>query len=558
MKSKNQGVQKEIVFDGRPLSHGVAVARVCMFNENRHSNLPMYKVDGAGREKELKRLERAVELVLVRIEEIRQRVEQDIGPAEAEIFVAHIMILKDEEVLGSLRKEVEEQGNNAESAVRRVLDSLEDRMRQLDNAFMRERATDVGEIKSRLLDALGNMRPSLQCADDALCQRGRDRIIVAEELTPSLTLDIDIEHTVAFVTERGGRNSHAAILARALGIPAVSGLAGFRESVGCGVELLVDGHTGRVVVWPEEDTVREAKSHEAKVFRKPTAIEPVPGLTVMANLSLHSDIEDAEEMMAEGVGLFRTEFEIIAKQKMLSEDEMFERYIEILKAFKDRVVFIRALDLGSDKTVPFLNISREENPSLGWRGTRLLLGEKELFSKQARALARASKDRDVCVMYPMIVDVNQFRKIKKAFQENTVDIETGTISHGVMFEVPSACLMAEDILREADFGSIGSNDLAQYLFAVDRENEMVSFDYNPDHPVFWRLIEEIAQAGRNTGKPVSICGEIAGEPEYTTKLLDAGIRSVSVSPRRIPGVRLAAKEYFSKATGIASGGGGRL
>ncbi len=557
MNRTGQQLQKEVVFEGMPLSDGIAVARVCMFNENRHSNLPMYKVAGEGREKELRRLDRAVELVGKRLEEVRQRVERDIGPAEAEIFVAHIMILKDEQLLDSLKKEVNEQHHNAESAVSRALDRLENRMRQVDNEFLRERATDVGEIKSRLLDVLGNMSPSLQCEGDSLCQRGRDRVVVAEELTPSLTLDIDVEHTVAFITERGGRTSHAAILARALGIPAVSGLAGFRNSVGCGVELLVDGHTGRVVVWPEEDTIREAKSHATRIFRKPTAVEPVKGLKVMANLSLHSDIEDAEEMMAEGIGLFRTEFEIIAKQRMFSEDEMYERYNEVLNAFKGRVVLIRALDIGSDKSVSFLDVREEENPALGWRGTRLLLGEKELFRKQARALARVSKDHEVHVMYPMIVDVDQFLEIKEEFLENTAEIETGTIRHGVMFEVPSACLTAEELLKEADFGSIGSNDLTQYLFAVDRENEMVSYDYNSDRPAFWRLIEETAQAGRSTGKPVSICGEMAGEPEYVKRFLDAGISTVSVSPRRIPGVRLAAKEYFSKGARIATAGGGK-
>jgi phosphoenolpyruvate-protein kinase (PTS system EI component) len=267
----------------------------------------------------------------------------------------------------------------------------------------------------------------------------------------------------------------------------------------------------------------------------------------MANLSLHSDIADAHEMKAEGVGLFRTEFEIIAKQRMFSEDELNAEYRQILESFGKETVFLRAFDLGSDKSAPFLNVPREENPSLGWRGSRLLLGVKDLFRGQARALARLSGEFDVHIMYPMIVDLDQFIKMRDMFNDFSADIDKGEVKHGVMFEIPSACLCAGEILQEADFGSVGSNDLTQYLFAVDRENERVAYDYNPDRPVFWKLMGQIAAAGRERGKPVSVCGEMAGEPHYVHKLMDAGINSVSVSPRRIPAVRLAAKEHLETA-----------
>jgi len=262
---------------------------------------------------------------------------------------------------------------------------------------------------------------------------------------------------------------------------------------------------------------------------------------VFANLSLAKKVKEAVDHKAEGIGLYRTEFEFFSAGKILGEAEQYDLYLEVLKAMKGKPVYFRMLDLGGDKTADFLKLQKEQNPALGFRGSRLLLGHPELFRNQARALARASKHSRVHVMYPMVIDIEQFRKLKKTFEEATEDIPQGEIKHGLMFEVPSACLDAEEILKEADFGSIGTNDLIQYLFAVDRDNEFVAYDHHPDRKIFWHLIHHVAYEARKHRKPLSVCGELASNPAYARRLLAAGIRAVSVAPRAITGLRIAIK-----------------
>ena len=537
-RSKN----REIRLKGLALSKGHAVGKVCMFNEERHSNLPMYRVEGEGVGREIARVERGREIAGRKLEEIRKKVKREIGSAESEIFVAQKMILDDEAMLSEILGHIREEGTNAESAIAQVLNTYETRLAALDDEYISARATDIGEIKRRLLDVLGNMRASLQCDRDH-CQQGRDRIIVAEELTPALTVDVDPELTIGFVTEHGGVNSHAAILARAMGIPAVSGLPGIRDRLGCGVELAIDGEAGEVVIWPTEETLAEARASRSRASGLPGPVDPVAGFTVMANISWAADIDESIVMKAEGIGLYRTEFEIIATERFLSENELYKRYISVGRAMAGNTVIFRLFDIGSDKSLPFMDIPNEANPALGWRGARLLLGRKEILRTQARALARTSEGGRVHVMYPMIVDVDQFLQIKKSFMDAVRDIPFGIIRHGIMFEVPSACLQARELFEHADFASIGTNDLTQYLFAVDRDNDLVSYDYDPDRPVFWKLIKSIAAAAREAGKPVSVCGELAGYPQFIPLLIDAGINAISVSPKRISAVRTAARAH---------------
>jgi len=536
-----QAAQHETREKGLALSEGCVVARVCMFNEKRHSNLPLYRVGGGDVEREIKRTGRAIETATQRLDEIKGRVESDIGAAEAEIFVAQKTILQDPQLLGGIEKHIRTLGTNAEAAVAHVLDSYEAKLQGFDDEYIRDRASDFGEIKRRMLDVLSNIKPQLQCAGEEHCQRGRNRIIVAEELTPSIMVDLDTEHVMGFVTERGGTHSHGAILARALGIPAVSGLSGIRDRIGCGTELLVDGNSGEVVIWPAEDTISTMCPARVGEVKGPQPVDPVPGCTVMANLRIAEDVTEAAAMKAEGIGLYRTEIEVIAAGRLFTEDEYYERYSGVLRAMKGHPVTYRLLDIGGDKALPFLPIPREDNPALGWRGGRLLLGRRDLLQTQARALARVSREGEIRVTYPMIAELEQFLALRGAFREAIDDVEHGSILHGVMFEVPSACLQAGEILKEADFGSIGTNDLIQYLFAVDRNNELVSADYHADRDVFWNLLAQMAAAARETGKPLSVCGELGGDVRYAARLRAAGIDTVSVNPRRIPSVREAVR-----------------
>jgi phosphotransferase system enzyme I (PtsI) len=493
----------------------------------------VYRIATDGVRYEQARLHRAVELAADRLRELAERVAESIGQPEAAIFDAQRMILSDAGLSREIDALIEKDHFNAEAAVSRTLDAYESRLRDLDNDYLKERATDIGEIRRRLLDTLGNMGVSLHCWSQEHCQSGTNRIIVAQDLTPSLTIELDTDHIMGFVTERGGPTSHAAILARALGIPAVSGIKGIHEMIGCGTEVLLDGSTGEVVVWPGERTLAARHCLQDQPPASPEAVAPVPGLAVMANISRADEVADALHMQAEGIGLY------LAAERLLDEEEQAARYASVVQAMDGRPVYFRLLDIGGDKEAPFFNLPKEDNPYLGFRGSRVLLGRPDLLAPQARALARISLRGPVHVIYPMIVEAEQFRKLRRMFQEAVAGVPTGRILHGVMFEVPAACLQARELLEAADFATIGTNDLVQYLFAVDRNNELVARDCSPDHPAFWSLIRQIAEAARQTGRPLSVCGEMAGDPRYLPKWRALGINTLSVAPRLIPGLRRA-------------------
>lgn len=559
----------ETRFKGLPISPGVAVARVCLFNERRHASIPVADVTDKEVRSEGDRFRKAITVVREKLASLIQEVDERVGKAEAGIFTAQKMLLEDPTLIERITDHIRSKNFNAEKSVISSLDYFEEQLANVDNEYLKERASDVGEVKRRLLDALANLNPSFQCQNDAFCVRGKNRIVIAQELTPSLTMELNTDSIRGFVTDRGGVASHAAILARSLRIPAVSGIPGIHDMIFCGTEVLVNGDTGEVVIWPSKKTLSQYPDLRLAAAEEIPAVPPVVGLKVFANLSLAKDVKEAVEHGAEGIGLYRTEFELFSAGKILCEMEQYALYQDVLKAMKakpnsslknskvnwtnpgnplrkenrcqDKPVYFRMLDLGGDKTADFLKLQKEQNPALGLRGSRFLLEHPELFRNQARALARASKHGRVHVMYPMVIDIEQFRKLKKAFEEATGDIPQGEISHGLMFEVPSACLDAEEILKEADFGSIGTNDLIQYLFAVDRDNEFVAYDHHPNRKAFWHLIHHVAAAAKKHRKPLSVCGDLSSHPEYARHLMKEGIRAVSVAPRAITGLRIAIK-----------------
>jgi phosphoenolpyruvate-protein kinase (PTS system EI component) len=385
------------------------------------------------------------------------------------------------------------------------------------------------------------LHPSFECAGQPHCQRGRNRIIIAEELTPGLAVELEADLTIGFVTERGGPTSHAAILARAVGIPAVSGIGGIYRRISCGTEVLLNGDTGELVVWPTQQTMRRYGVGGRPRKRILSPVDPVSGLQVMANIRLAPDVSEAVEMKAEGVGLYRTEFEFITAGRVLDENEQLERYTAVIEAMAGHPVTFRLLDFGGDKLASFLDLPQQANPYLGLRGSSLLLARPELLAAQARALARASARAPIRVLYPMVVDAEQFLAVKEVFLKSTGDLNVENLQHGVLFEVPSACLEARRIFEVADFGSIGTNDLVQYLFAVDRNNELVAGAYNPGRQALWSMIGYVVRAANEAGRFLSVCGEAAGDPELLGAFTDAGIRSLSVSPRLISTLRNAAQ-----------------
>jgi phosphotransferase system enzyme I (PtsI) len=541
MENQDMGHERlgmEVCLKGVPISPGVAVARVCLFNDGRHNVITPSLIDPSDVEAQVGRLGDALATVVTLLDELKGKVAREVGPAEAEIFSAQKMMIEDPGIQSKMMAAIRDDKMGCEMAVMRVLDAYEARIKALDNQYLRERSSDIGELKRRLLDVLAETHPGLQCEGLGGCLHGRGRVVVAVELTPSLAIDLEAAHIRGFVTEHGGVTSHAAILARALGIPAVSGIPGIAGMITCGTELLVDGDAGEIILWPEPATVDQARRRSGG-GRSVVAEDPVPALRVMANISVAAEAVEAVGMKAEGIGLYRSEFEFMAAGKILNEDEQFERYAAVVKTMAGLPVFLRLLDIGGEKQVPGLVITKEVNPALGFRGARLLLQRPDLVATQARAIARASVFGPIHVTYPMITDVDQFLQLRRLFEEAVAGLPAGVLRHGVMFEVPSACIEAREVLREADYGCIGTNDLFQYLLALDRNNELVVGDFRPDHTAFWTLLKQMVAAAAEAGKPLSVCGEMAGWPEYVVHLAKVGITTVSVSTRLISVARKA-------------------
>jgi phosphotransferase system enzyme I (PtsI) len=341
------------------------------------------------------------------------------------------------------------------------------------------------------------------------------------------------------VTEHGGMSSHAAIIARSLGVPAMSGVHGLLETVKCGDTVLIDADRGRVFLDPDRATLEKTIRVEPVDTGARCLLVSPRGLAVLANAGMMEDVEAARRVNADGIGLFRTEFAFIRAGKLLSESEQASYYSEIISKMDGKPVTIRLLDIGGDKPLPFLSQEKEENPMLGVRGARFLLKNPEILRTQVKALARAARNGPVNVLVPMVIDAAQLDllldKAKKALK--TIKVDRKNIRFGAMFEVPGACLQAGGIFKKIDFASIGSNDLFQYLFAMDRDNEHVSAEYDSTHPVFWELIAMLAREAKKARKPLSLCGEMAAVPGMAKRLVKAGITSLSVSPRFVPAVR---------------------
>lgn len=538
--------EREAILKGVAVSEGAAFGRAFVLDYEDGDGIPVYRIEPEDVPAEKQRLVGALADASAQLEKIKQLATERVGAAQANIFLAQQLMVQDPVLLQQMMALVEEDGLNAEAALDRTLDKYETVLSELDDAYLSERASDIGEVRRRLLTALGASCATLhETRLKELHELEEPRIIVARELTPGETVGIDPDKVLAFVTARGGRASHAAILSRALGIPAISGIEDIHRRVNPGQELLVNGDTGELVLWPSAGTLSMFPTSRRKNASRQQVIAPVEGLKVYANLSQSSEVTEAVRQEAEGIGLYRTELEFFLHDRLLTEDEQYQCYSDVVKAMNGRPVYIRLLDFGADKQPHFLKLPKEDNPCLGYRGARLLQNEPELFRTQARALARASVHGPVWVMYPMIVDVAQFVILREMFRQHAEDIPQGELKHGVMFEVPSACLEAELLLTIADFGSIGTNDLIQYLFAVDRNNERVAYDYTPDRPVFWSLLASMSAAAQRAGKPLSLCGELGSNPEFLPRLMNMGITTVSVSPSLIGLARVAAQRENS-------------
>ena len=529
------------IFEGLAISSGKVVGQACLYSADKHKSFESYalKTDEDVR-LNLERFDTALAISTKELESLAADVATTIGKAESEIFLTQRDILNDPAIVRKIREGVEHQRINVESIISQIFKTYEDKFLSMQDKYFKERATDIGEISRRLISRLNeDYAPQLICEGQAHCTRGANRIVVADELTSDMIVNMRFERVLGFITEHGGLSSHAAIMARSLGVPAVSGLRGIMKAIGCGASLLLDGDSGTVYLNPTSTTIKKLIPIEP-VDTSTVCYVKSPGNTIVAaNASLMADVEHAQKMNADGIGLFRTEMLFLKANRLLTEDEQFAYYSQISERMKDKMVTFRCIDVGGDKPLPFLRIEQEANPYLGWRGARFLLGSPDIFSMQLRALLRVSVTHKIRIMFPMVVDETQ-QKLLNAFVAEvmpTVPNNPENIELGAMFEVPSACMQADKIMKLVDFASIGSNDLIQYTFAVDRNNELVSSDYNPDHPVLWDLLSMLSTTAHTRKKSLSLCGEMAGREGMPTRLLNIGITSLSVTPRIIPRIR---------------------
>ena len=531
---------------GKPLSPGVGRGISCFVSEFVAVPPSVFPVENV--ENEILRLRQALEWLVELMTALASEAESQLGSELAGVFRAHRMILEDPVVGQQLFDAIRIERQRAETAVQVQMESYRRQLEVLDSEYLKERASDIAEIEQELLHRLGAQAPGLCCKYVACCQigecqHGSDHILVAPELTPELALEAS-RHTKGFLVESAERTSHAVILARALNLPVVSGLEHLFDIVPIDADILVDGTGGDVFLNPSEETLRRYRAQADSNTQTHPGVHPVPDFMVMASIMNSAGARDALVAKAEGIGLYRTEVEILAEGRLFTEMEELARYTQVLEAMARRPVYVRLLDLGGDKAARWLELPREGNPALGCRGARLLLSRPELFRAQARALTQAAQHRPIHVIYPMIVDIEQFRRLRGVFDEAATGLDPGYLHHGIMFEVPSACLQAEQLFEEADFGCIGTNDLVQYLFAIDRTATAIDDDELFSKSALWRLIEEVVKAAQATRKPLSVCGELASIPRFVSRLIDAGVNIVSVNPRQINAVRQAAHQYM--------------
>jgi phosphotransferase system enzyme I (PtsI) len=497
------------------------------------------RVEEAHAEEEVSRLKQAIRQVIDELMEDNFRISQRVGKKEAEIFLTHLAILKDPYFIAQILKNIRENGVNAESAVMRQVDEFGEAFRKMDDPYIRERGADLRDIGRRVIQKL---MPPQQTPWDFK----EPVILVSPELTPSDTVRLDREKILAFATESGGKDSHAAILARSLGIPAVLGIEGLLSRVNKGDPLIVDGDTGIVLIRPPveliqnyQDLQRKRESYQKDLYKLvslPSKTRDGREIRLWANIGGLTDLEYSLRFGAYGIGLFRTELPFLAWRRFLSEDEQFSLYQKVVARAADREVTIRTLDFGGDKFFEGGKSQNQKNPFLGYRSIRVFLKEKDLFKQQLRAILRASACGPVKVLFPMISSAEEIRQIRDLFEltkrelhKEGIPFDEG-IPFGIMIEIPSAAILADQLTKEVDFFSIGTNDLVQYTLAVDRDNDLVNHIYEPLNPAVLRLIQKIVQVANDAGKQVSICGEMAGSPAYIPLLVGIGLTDLSMNP----------------------------
>lgn len=531
------------VYSGKSVFGGIAIGKISVYRKNEQQLKRVRTEDTKG---ELARYEAAKAAAIEQLQELYQKALKEVGEANAAIFEIHQMMLDDGDYNESVENIIETQKINAEYAVAVTGDNFAQMFRAMDDDYMRERAADVKDVSERVLSILNGGQKGKVVTDEPV-------IIVADDLAPSETVQLEKDMVLSFVTVHGSVNSHTAILARTMAIPALIGTEELPlDDTVDGKLAVVDGLNGKIYVEPDAQTLEEMKKRRQAELEKKELLQLLKGkdnvtldgkkIMLYANIGNIKDLATVIQNDAGGIGLFRSEFIYLEKDRYPTEEEQFSIYKTAVETMAGKRVIIRTLDIGADKQCEYFKMDKEENPALGYRAIRICLTRPEIFKTQLRALFRASAYGNLAIMYPMITSLWEVKRIKEIVEEVKAELtaeqlEFGNPQQGIMIETPAAVMMSEELAKEVDFFSIGTNDLVQYTLAIDRQNEKLDEFYDPKHPAVLRLIRFVAESGHKYGCMVGICGELGAETDLTEDFLKMGIDELSVSPSFLLKVR---------------------
>ena len=526
------------IYNGKSVFGGIAIGKISVY-QKKEQQVKRVKIDDP--EQEMARYEKAKAEGIKQLQGLYDKALREVGEANAAIFEVHQRMMEDDGYNESVENIIRSQGVNAEYAVATTGDNYAQMFSAMDDDYMRERAADVRDISERLLTILNGEETGAVDADEP-------KIIVAEDLAPSETVQLDKDKVLSFVTVKGSLNSHTAILARTMAIPALVNTSVSLESEMDGRLGIVDGADGTFYVDPDEETLAEMKKRQEEDLSRKQLLLTLKGkenvtldgqkVMLYANIGNIKDLATVIQNDAGGIGLFRSEFIYLEKEDFPTEEEQFQIYRQVAQTMAGKRVIIRTLDIGADKQCDYFHMEHEENPALGCRAIRICLTRPEIFKTQLRALFRASAFGKIAIMYPMITSVQEVRKIKEIVEEVKAEltaqgVEFGNPEQGIMIETPAAAIISDDLAKEVDFFSIGTNDLSQYTMAIDRQNPQLDLFFDPHHPAVLRMISLVMENAHKAGIWAGICGELGADQSLTKEFLAMGVDELSVSPGSI-------------------------
>lgn len=538
-------------FQGKSVYKGIVMGPVAVLKKNDYQ-VKRARIEDP--EAEVKRVKEAVEVSKKQLGRLYDKAVREVGEASAAIFEVHQMMLEDEDYLESMENMIRTELVNAEYAAAATGDNFAEMFAAMDDEYMKARSADVKDISERLVrnlsgegdNDLSSMEPS---------------VIVADDLSPSETVQMDKEKILAFVTVHGSTNSHTAILARMMNIPALIGVPMDLNSLKTGMMAVVDGFSGQVIFEPEEDVQKETEKRMQEEAEKQKLLEELKGkenitldgrkINIYANIGSVGDLGYVMENDAGGIGLFRSEFLYLGRNDFPTEEEQFQAYKQAVQTMAGKKVIIRTLDIGADKQVEYFNLGKEENPALGYRAIRICLKQPEIFKAQLRALFRAAVYGNLSVMYPMITSTEEVEKIYAIVAEVEEELKAQEVQYkipeqGIMIETPAAVMISDRLAEMVDFFSIGTNDLTQYTLAIDRQNEQLDDFYNPHHEAVLRMIRMVVENAHKCGKWAGICGELGADLTLTEQFVRMGVDELSVAPSMILKLRKIVREMKAK------------